>query len=492
MELNKSFPEISRGRIGKWSIIPLVVLFLSFGVNEGFALSNIKEGLMTDMEIQLDSLPALPTILKSDRILILAPHPDDETLGNAGLIQEALSAGASVRIAYLTNGDHDQITFKIDTHHIFLSPKTYIAMGEKRRQESIRATQILGLKKDDLYFLGYPDSGTLEIWENHWQDAPDFLNRLTGAKAVPYEDNFSFRAPYKGENILEDLKKILKEYQPTMAFVTAPADTNVDHQAAYCFLTAASLSLDPEISSPKTFLFLIHQGAWPRPYYFHPELPLLPPKNLQNSDFKWFKLLLKPEEVQKKYRNILQFKSAILRVRYYLWTAFARRNELFATLPSLDLKKSIPGSAADWETAMRLYGRGISEMEGQSELQTNLSGVSYLKTADGKLLVKASLNRILPVKTGISLYLFGFRTDVPFGKMPKLRVTVMPLSKITVRNGLQVIVSSGIKLSGAGRDLLFEVPLSDLGNPEKIFTSLRVHREELSLDATAWHLLDVK
>ena len=39
------------------------------------------------------------------RILILSPHPDDETLGCGGLIHKAKSAGAEVFVQFLTVGN---------------------------------------------------------------------------------------------------------------------------------------------------------------------------------------------------------------------------------------------------------------------------------------------------------------------------------------------------------------------------------------------------
>src|SRR5512136_1478514 len=39
------------------------------------------------------------------RLLVLAPHCDDETLGSGGLIQSALAAGIQVRVVIATNGD---------------------------------------------------------------------------------------------------------------------------------------------------------------------------------------------------------------------------------------------------------------------------------------------------------------------------------------------------------------------------------------------------
>ncbi|MDT4288484.1 PIG-L family deacetylase [Methylomonas sp. MO1] len=42
---------------------------------------------------------------KGERLLVLAPHPDDETLSSAGLIQQVLQQGGSVRSTVVTSGD---------------------------------------------------------------------------------------------------------------------------------------------------------------------------------------------------------------------------------------------------------------------------------------------------------------------------------------------------------------------------------------------------
>ena len=38
-------------------------------------------------------------------ILIISPHPDDDILGSAGLIQRARSLGKQIYVIYITNGD---------------------------------------------------------------------------------------------------------------------------------------------------------------------------------------------------------------------------------------------------------------------------------------------------------------------------------------------------------------------------------------------------
>ena len=50
------------------------------------------------MEAMKPSLEFLP----DDRVLVLAPHPDDEVLATGGLIQQALAAGAALRVIVAT------------------------------------------------------------------------------------------------------------------------------------------------------------------------------------------------------------------------------------------------------------------------------------------------------------------------------------------------------------------------------------------------------
>ena len=46
-----------------------------------------------------------------DRILIFAPHPDDEILGCAGIIQKAKAMNIPVRVLFLTFGDSNEWAF---------------------------------------------------------------------------------------------------------------------------------------------------------------------------------------------------------------------------------------------------------------------------------------------------------------------------------------------------------------------------------------------
>ena len=108
--------------------------------------------------------PSTLSLQTQDRILVVAPHPDDEAIAAAGVIQEAVRRHIPVRVMYLTNGDSNQLSFLFYRKHFVLSPKQSVAMGELRQREAQNAMHLLGLTDDQIIFLGYPDYGTLSIF----------------------------------------------------------------------------------------------------------------------------------------------------------------------------------------------------------------------------------------------------------------------------------------------------------------------------------------
>ena len=44
----------------------------------------------------------------NDRVLVMAPHPDDESLGCGGIIQTAVERHIPVRVVFFTYGDNNQ------------------------------------------------------------------------------------------------------------------------------------------------------------------------------------------------------------------------------------------------------------------------------------------------------------------------------------------------------------------------------------------------
>jgi LmbE family N-acetylglucosaminyl deacetylase len=85
--------------------------------------------------------------------LVLAPHPDDETLACGGLIARKRAARADVWIVILTDGRH--------SHSRLLDGEQ---LARLRRQEALAAAKRLGVRKSRVLFLGHED-GRLEAVE---------------------------------------------------------------------------------------------------------------------------------------------------------------------------------------------------------------------------------------------------------------------------------------------------------------------------------------
>ena len=142
----------------------------------GLAALQPPAGAAATAPLQLD---------ENDRLLVLAPHPSDETLAAGGLIQEALALDLPVRVCFFTMGDNNEIAALFTRRHPLLTPGATRASGMLRRNEALAAVTQLGLSTNDVVFLGYPDSGTLDIWKHHWRTVPPYRSPLTRANTVP-------------------------------------------------------------------------------------------------------------------------------------------------------------------------------------------------------------------------------------------------------------------------------------------------------------------
>ncbi|MBI5023743.1 MAG: PIG-L family deacetylase [Candidatus Omnitrophica bacterium] len=148
-------------------------------------------------------------LTNQDRILILAPHPDDEAIGAAGVIQKALQDNIPFKIVYLTNGDNNEPSFIVNQKRLVFRQKAVLMMGQLRGQEAANGMESLGVKKDQLVFLGYPDRGTENIFTSFWSEKKPFKSMLTRVRQVPYKEALSPGAPYLGDSVIKDLKQVI-------------------------------------------------------------------------------------------------------------------------------------------------------------------------------------------------------------------------------------------------------------------------------------------
>ena len=437
-------------------------------------------------------ISALEPFKEGERVLILAPHPDDEAIACAGVIQQALKSGSKIRIVYLTNGDHNELSFIVYEKRITIRQGEFVHMGKVRQQEAIDAMKFLGLSEDNLVFLGYPDYGTFNIFSQYWQDNKPFRDRLTRISSVPYKDNPSYGTLYCGESIINDLKKQILDYKPNRIFVSHPADVNVDHKSLYLFLQVALSDLEAQVPVPKIYPYLVHCVGWPEPRYYHPELELYPPNKFMDSQIKWMRAELSFGELDKKYQAILFYKSQTQSSAFYLFS-FAREDELFGDYPALELlpQLTLKNKTISYFGASKMFKESpdiISSIQGEA-IEGN-GQVSYAEEG-GYFIVRVDRPAKLSNRFGVLLYIFGYRKGVAFAVMPKIRI-ITTANKMQVFNAQKRAIGSGVLLDFNKNYLVLKIPLKLLGEPDYVLTALKAFHGNLPIDAVGFRKVKLK
>ena len=417
------------------------------------------------------------TLTPKDRILILAPHPDDEVLGCGGIIQQALAMHVPVQIAFLTYGDNNQWSFLIYRKHPVLGKEAVQRMGLVRHDEAVTAATILGVPADHLTFLGYPDFGTLSMWKSHWGDRSPFQSMLTRVAAVPYANALRPGTPYKGEEVLRDLTTVLREVRPTKVFVSHPAAYNPDHSALYAFTSVALWEVESELR-PDVYPYLIHFRRWPKSYGYHPTKSLIPPALLQRQ-VAWHVDHLMPEAVDRKYRALRAHRTQYAYSARYL-LSFVRANELFGDFPVVPLRPS--------SSSTMLSSRSVEENGEVPEELNEQERAMFVGLADravhldgDRLVLSIAFSRPLAQAVEASVYFFGYRADRPFAEMPKLHVKIGALGH-EVADQDRTLPDGTIQITRRPTQFTIRVPLAVLGDPQRILTSARTYIGEVPLD----------
>ena len=166
------------------------------------ALGGIKApaGLLLRLA-NANQAPALAPVPSARRVLVLAPHMDDETIGCGGAICQHVRAGARVEVVFLTDGARG---FEAQD----LRSLSHEARCERRRSESEAAARLLGVA------------------------ATHYLNLADGASKV---DETSTAA----------LLAVLASASPDLVYLPFLTDSHHDHRTAVALFLAAC-ELRPE------------------------------------------------------------------------------------------------------------------------------------------------------------------------------------------------------------------------------------------------------
>jgi glycosyltransferase involved in cell wall biosynthesis/LmbE family N-acetylglucosaminyl deacetylase/uncharacterized coiled-coil protein SlyX len=137
-------------------------------------------------------IPFDPTDLTGKRVLVLAPHPDDETFGCGGSLALHAGAGDPVKVVFLTGGSRGDSSGTVDQ-------QTYLQI---REEEARRACSRLGVY--DLEFWGCEDRKLAEC--------PGVLSRIIG---------------------------LLDDYRPGLVYAPSALEFHPDHRATASLLCEA-------------------------------------------------------------------------------------------------------------------------------------------------------------------------------------------------------------------------------------------------------------
>lgn len=166
-----------------WDLVTEDTQFVYAGLEDG---ARTKQLMGSRFDQIVNRAMVLAPEEMTGRTLVVAPHPDDETLGCGGTIAALTAAGQQVAVVFLTDGG---LSGPGDRH----------STVEERKAEARLACDLLGVKPAHISFVGLPDGGLA----NHASEA--------GVR----------------------LAQIIDSFDPVRVFVPHEHDGHPDHEAAY-------------------------------------------------------------------------------------------------------------------------------------------------------------------------------------------------------------------------------------------------------------------
>ena len=281
---------------------------------------------------------------RPDSIVVFAPHPDDEVIGCAGIIMQALARGARVKVILITSGDGFPEAASGVSHNpvSILIPDDFFALSQFRQAQSRAALRILGGKPEDLILLGYPDGdlGTLYNSTDNKVIRQQFTKRKETYGLIQEDYHSSVHgktAPYQRSSVLGDLVELMTKLQPTEIYVTDETDGHIDHRAAFWFVRDAAKQVGYKGAF---YTYLVHGlPAWPFPTGVTPTLPFESRKvdgEVAPRGLPWpppRRVPLTPEQAQRKLKSIQAHKIRVVGMPQHQseMESFVKSEEVFWT-----------------------------------------------------------------------------------------------------------------------------------------------------------------
>ena len=200
-----------------------------------------------------------------NRMLIIAPHPDDEINLAGQLIIRTNKIGIETFVVYTNNGDAES------------------KIGNKRITEAIVANKVLGIDEEHVIFLGYPNEWEGKTHLYNASDDEELISRLgkTETNSVATHPEFCFMRRNKHHkftrrNFKQDLKEIIDLIRADL-LIAPEFDSNPDHRATSLIFDEIMGEILRENLEYRPIIFkkYIHEGVWYGPKDYYQMLPTM-------------------------------------------------------------------------------------------------------------------------------------------------------------------------------------------------------------------------
>jgi LmbE family N-acetylglucosaminyl deacetylase len=202
-----------------------------------------------------------PAVTSSSSVVVIGAHPDDAVRASGGVMLRTLAVGGRLAVIKATDG---AAMYGLD------GVPDGIKTAAARRDEELRALEVLGVSRQATYLLGFPDGG-LEALRNSY---------FSPSAGLPYYDlwldndraagQWLYRQgePFYGEAIVRFLTELFERLEPTHVFMHASRDRHPDHRAVAFFAKKAltALLLDHRLAAaPRLFESLTYHTRYTSP-----------------------------------------------------------------------------------------------------------------------------------------------------------------------------------------------------------------------------------
>ena len=173
----------------------------------------------------------LPLLTSRSRVMLFAPHPDDESLATGVYLQRAVGAGAAVRVVYATDGERNCWPQRVLERKVRICERDRHRWGARRQAEALAALSALGVGPESVEFLSLPDQGVTDLL-------------LEGCSQT-----------------LQRLANRISAWRPTHLLMPSTADTHPDHSGLALLL---GVVIDDYLPSPQRMTqlhYLVHGAS---------------------------------------------------------------------------------------------------------------------------------------------------------------------------------------------------------------------------------------